>query len=325
MKLIVKKISTILLVVVVANLSIFANDSIPKERQYTSKGDNAVCFKCHGGYSYTMRNPVDSNQIARRKMYADLVIDSNAYYQSNHYDFKCTDCHSADYAQVPHKGELRFGEMPKCMDCHGGDEAYKKYNFENIEKEYNKSVHATKHTDEFSCWKCHDPHTYKINARNKTQDVSKTVAYDNGICLSCHANVEKYQFILGKENPDILTKHEWLPNQLSHFKSVRCIECHAMQSDSTLVAHNIQSKDKAVKKCVECHSGNSQLLQKLYSHQTTEKHEKEGFFSGVVLNDSRIIGATRNPTLNLISIVLFCCTVFGLLIHAILRIFIKKK
>lgn len=291
------------------------------KKVYTSKSENAICFKCHGNRVYEVFNS-DSSKVFRDRMCCNLIIDSVQYYTSNHFDFKCTDCHSSEFKILPHPGKLKFEDKPNCIDCHGGDEKYKKYNFEEIQKEFEKSVHSSKHNNDFSCWSCHNPHSYKINARNK-QEIKNTIAYDNAICLSCHANIDKYQIILEKENPNILVKHEWLPNQAAHFKSVRCIECHALQDDSILVSHNIKVKSKAVKKCVECHSANSILKQSLYKYNTQE-NRKLGFFNSNILRSTFVIGANKNYYLNIGSVCIFSLVLLVITIHIILRIKLRQ-
>jgi hypothetical protein len=165
---------------------------------------------------------------------------------------------------------------------------------------------------------CHNPHTYKISARTK-DNIKEVIVYDNNICLSCHADVDKYQLITDMTKPNILEKHEWLPNQLLHFSSVRCIECHTQISDNALVAHLVQSKEKAVKLCVECHSSNSRLKATLYKFQAIEARSKYGFFNASVLDDTYIIGANRNIYLDVASFVIVGMVLFGIVIHSMLR------
>lgn len=214
--------------------------------------ENSLCFKCHGSPNFTYYNELTEKNVTKR-MNPYLMIDSNLYYDQNHKSFLCTDCHSYDYTEFPHNNDLRYEELPACLDCHEGDDATAEYHFEQIQEEFLESQHSTRHSDEFTCWMCHNPHTYKINARNN-HNISETIIYDNNICLSCHADVNKYQLIKHANNPNVIKKHDWLPNQVAHFAKVRCIECHAKTSDNTLVAHQIQSKEEAVKNCVECHS-----------------------------------------------------------------------
>jgi len=281
---------------------------------------NENCFKCHGQSKYSYENS-ESKKKATKKMYAELIIDRSVFYESNHREFKCTDCHSEDYNTFPHQGNLRMESKPNCLDCHGGDEKYAKFHFENIEKEFQKSVHSEKHSDDFTCWMCHNPHTYKINARTN-ENIKQTIAYDNAICLNCHGNLSNYQLLTDKASPNLLKKHDWLPNQKLHFLSVRCIECHTKKiNDSTLVAHKILPKKEAVRNCDQCHSSNSELLAALYKYKIKEVRSAKGFFKGVISNDSYVIGANRNYYLNFISIVLFSIVILGIIIHAIKRFF----
>ncbi|MCF8379584.1 MAG: cytochrome c3 family protein [Bacteroidales bacterium] len=283
--------------------------------------ENQKCLKCHGHKTYYYYNDVTEKEIKER-MNPYFIIDSLLYFQANHRSFLCTDCHSMEFEQFPHPGELRMEEKLSCLDCHGGDEDFADFSFERVEEEFHESVHSTKHSDDFTCWMCHNPHSYKINARSN-ENIKETIQYDNDICLSCHANLDKYQLISSIANPNIITQHEWLPNQALHFLNVRCIECHAAIQDDIMIAHNIQTKDKAVKKCVECHSQNSLLLASLYKFQAKESRSKLGFVNSAILNNSYIIGANRNYYLNIVSLIIFGCVIAGIAFHGTLRI-LKK-
>lgn len=318
-----RKITMQLLVAVM--LTILSSHSL--NAQNDKKAQNALvnekCLKCHGQSKYKYINSESGKEVTKR-MYIETIINRSQFAESNHKTFKCIDCHSEDYDSFPHPGRLRMETKYACIDCHGGDEKYAKFQFEKIESEFQASVHSTKHSEDFNCWMCHNPHTYKINARseNKIKDI---VAYDNAICLNCHADITKYQMLTDKVNPNIVQKHQWLPNQALHFKNVRCIECHARTNDSILVAHNIQPKAKAVRRCVECHSTNSILMASLYKYKVQEGRSKAGFYNGVIMNEGYVIGANRNYYLGLISIIMFGCVAAGILIHASLRIIKRKK
>jgi hypothetical protein len=283
--------------------------------------DNQKCFNCHGHATFTYYNEYADREI-RDRMNPYFIIDSAMFYQSNHKTFACTDCHSYDYNNFPHSGELRMEEFPACIDCHGGDEEFAQYQFERIDEEFHNSVHSNKHSDDFTCWMCHNPHEYKINARNNA-NIQETILYDNEICMSCHTDLGKYQLIAYQADPNIIDQHEWLPNQAAHFLHVRCIECHTEIQEDMLVAHKVLPKEKAVKKCVECHSKNSMLMASLYKYQEREQRSKLGFFNAVILDDTYIIGANRNIYLNIISLVMFGMVIIGIGIHAFLRT-IKK-
>jgi hypothetical protein len=253
------------------------------------------------------------------------IINPDLFYASNHKNFKCTDCHSEDFQVWPHSAEVRMEAKNNCIDCHGGDEQYAKFHFEKIEKEFALSIHAVKHGQDFNCFTCHEPHSYKISAR-KDSITKNIIAYDNNICLSCHNNINRFSLISDKPKPNIIDKHDWLPNQSRHFQNVRCIECHARAADSLLVPHNIQPKEKAVKMCVECHSKNSLLLESLYHYNRSKINATSlGFENEIILNSSYVIGANRNSYLNIISLIIFALVLGGILMHVTFRIVKRKK
>jgi len=287
--------------------------------KHRNAAENENCLKCHGQSKYTFENK-ESGKSVTKLMYAELIIDRAVFYESNHREFKCTDCHSEDYMTFPHDGNLRMETKANCIDCHGGDEQYAKFHFENIDTEFQESVHSETHSEDFTCWMCHNAHTYKINARTN-ENIKQTVAYDNAICLECHGNLNKYQLLTDKENPNLIVKHEWLPNQVLHFQSVRCIECHTKKiDDSTLVSHKILPKAQAVKNCKECHSTNSILMASLYKYQVKEVRSAKGFFTSIFTSDSYVIGANRNFYLNMISVIIVGFVFIGIIVHAVLRI-----
>jgi hypothetical protein len=251
-------------------------------------------------------------------MSIEKIINRDAFYKSNHKSFKCTDCHSDEYLKFPHAGELRMEQMYGCLDCHGNDPTYSQFHFEEIEAEYQQSTHFQMEKDGFSCWKCHNPHSYQISIRN-SENLKKTIAYDNSICLSCHSDFDRFQLLSDKEEINILKKHDWLPNQAAHFLNVRCIECHTKSNDSILVSHLIMPKDSAVRKCNECHSQSSILMASLYKFKSKEQR-KDGFFNGVILNESYVIGANRNEYLNNFSLVIFLLVIGVISVHTFFRV-----
>jgi hypothetical protein len=279
--------------------------------------ENQACLNCHGSDYFSYYNEWVERDVKER-MNPFYIVDSAEFYGSNHWNFRCTDCHSMEYDSFPHPNQLRFEPQYTCMDCHEGDENYAQFNFEMIQEEFLSSVHSEKHSEEFTCWMCHNPHSYHISARN-TENLTATIQYDNEICLSCHMDQMRIGLLSDREIYNMLNQHDWLPNHLAHFKSVRCIECHAAFNENILVAHKILPKEQAVKKCVECHSQNSLLMASLYKHQVKEKREKQGYLNAAILTETYVIGANRNKFLNIASIAIFGLTVIGVAIHAVLR------
>jgi predicted CXXCH cytochrome family protein len=309
--------SFIVLLLLILNIAVTAQDASTGPAQ--SNDPNYKCLKCHGKTYFSYFNQSVERDVKER-MNPYYIIDSAAFTKSNHRSFSCTDCHSSDYASsFPHPNELRFEPQLTCLDCHGGgDENFEKYHFETINEEFLSSVHSEKHSDQFTCWMCHNPHSYHISARNN-ENLAETIRYDNEICLGCHADESRFGLLSDRDIFNMLDRHEWLPNHLAHFKSVRCIECHAEVNENILVAHKILPKEKAVKKCVECHSQNSLLLASLYKYQSKEKREKQGFLNGAILTETYVIGANRNYLLNMASLGIFGLVLIGVIIHAVMR------
>jgi predicted CXXCH cytochrome family protein len=279
--------------------------------------DNERCLKCHGQGKYEYSNETLGKQI-KALMCSERIVKREEFYNSNHKSFSCTDCHSDQYTKFPHPGELRMEQKLICIDCHGGDEKFAQYHFEEIDSEYRQSTHYKLEQDGFSCWKCHNPHSYKITVRDN-ENTKETILYDNSICLSCHSNFDRFQLLTDRKEISILKTHEWLPNQAVHFQNVRCIECHTKINNDILVSHLIKPKKDAVRRCNECHSRNSILMATLYKFQSKEQR-RSGFFNGIILNESYVIGANRNEYLNIFSLIIFIIVLGVIGIHIAFRV-----
>ncbi|MCK9291018.1 MAG: hypothetical protein WCR58_08120 [Bacteroidales bacterium] len=280
--------------------------------------DNQHCFDCHSKKIYTYENEY-TGRIERKAMNPNFILNPDKFYLGVHRHFSCTDCHSPDYETFPHQAELRLEEMYSCLDCHGGDPTYEQYHFELIEDEFGKSVHANRHDEHFSCWSCHDPHSYSALTR-RDMKISEIVRQHNNTCASCHDNPDRFQLISDSLKRPLHQIHDFLPNYKLHFNAVRCIECHSSPTDTLWVAHNILSKDLAVKNCVECHSANTLLMSSLYKYQNIELRRSRGTLNAMLINESYVIGANRNIYLNIGSLVIFGLTLLGVLVHIIFRI-----
>ncbi|MFH0759503.1 MAG: cytochrome c3 family protein [Bacteroidota bacterium] len=279
--------------------------------------DNENCLRCHGELKYAIEN---QGRVMTEQMCPDRVINRDAFYSGVHKAFSCLDCHPYEFEVFPHSVEARVTEMLLCMDCHGYDETFSKYHFEDIEMEFAESTH---NMPEFTCWKCHDPHSYKAFMRN-ADDIEEAVLYDNNMCLSCHADFSRFMLLTDRKEINVVESHSWLPNQVAHFRAVRCIECHTEINDSILIAHKILPKTSAVRNCTECHSKDSRLMHTLYKFESLEKR-KVGFVNSIMINNSYVIGANQNVHLNRLSLIVFGMTLLVIGFHTILRIRKKKK
>ena len=280
------------------------------------------CLKCHSNQTYSFHNDLMDKE-EKRLMNPYYILDTIALRNGVHNQFDCTDCHSYEYSTYPHKANLKLEPLATCLDCHAGDEATAKYQFEKIDEEFKKSVHYQVYGESFTCSKCHSQHTYSPVARNSS-DVLEIVDYSNKTCLSCHNDMKRYKLVSGHENPQLVQIHSWLPNQELHFKNVRCIECHTEVVDGLMVSHNIQGRDKALRKCAECHSANSRLKASLYKYQNLQKRAEDGSLSSVISNESYVIGTHQIPILKIISYIIFFAALAGIIIHGFFRMIIKK-
>ncbi|MCB8998549.1 MAG: cytochrome c3 family protein [Bacteroidales bacterium] len=282
--------------------------------------DNQFCLRCHASGYFVLTSEISGKQ-KKQAMPDNFRIFPEKFYNGVHWQFGCTDCHSSEYHTFPHAAELRFDVPFACIDCHGGDEATAKYHFEEIQVEYEKSVHAKLPNDEFNCWKCHDPHSYAPLARRDTLTTDFVVS-SNQMCLKCHGNFDVFQLLSEKkELTEVVKNHSWLPNQALHFRSVRCLECHSAQNQDILISHNIMPKDSAVHDCVRCHSGNSLLMGTLYKFRTVESRKSYGFVNAAIIdNNSYVIGANHSRFMNISGIIIIIMTLLAIAIHTIFRI-----
>jgi hypothetical protein len=279
--------------------------------------DNEACLRCHGEAKFVLEHP-ELDMSATKRMDPSKMIDRDLYYSSVHKGFSCTDCHSYDFMTFPHNMDSRFEEQLLCMDCHGYDETFAQYHFESIEMEVAESIH---NLEGFTCWSCHDPHSYKAFMRN-ADDLAEAVLYDNNMCLKCHADFSQFSLLSDREEIVVVESHDWLPNQAAHFAKVRCIECHTAINDSILIAHKILPKTSAVQNCTECHSKDSRLMHTLYKFERIEA-QKAGFNNSAIIGDSYVIGANHNVWLNRLSFLIFGLALLVIGFHTYLRI--RKK
>ena len=292
---------------------ILLRDSVPYISPFLE--DNERCFKCHGQGKYEYINESFGTNV-KALMCDEMIVKRDEFYDSNHKSFRCTDCHSVEYGSFPHPGALRMELNYNCLDCHGDDDTSSSFDFEEIDAEYKQSIHSR--YEGFTCWKCHNPHSYKINIKN----LKETILYDNRICLNCHSDFSHFQLLSDKDEINILEKHDWLPNQASHFGSVSCFECHTKINDTINLSHLIMPKDNAVRRCNECHSKNSLMMATLYRFKSREQR-RSGFLNGIILNESFVIGANRNVYLNAVSIIIIAVVVLLISIHILFRIIRK--
>lgn len=287
----------------------FADDPPPTPEELVKiKAANGECLTCHSEAGLK-KPPKEGLDLKKLRHY---LVDLDTYTASDHGQMACSQCHGDGYGKHPHDAKAKEG-LSECQDCHARKAM-------RIERQFDKSVHAENLSDSFTCATCHDAHVMTL--ASKLRDPHKIVAQDNKICLDCHDSDLAFAKIAPekKKRPPIDEIHSWLPNTRLHWQAVRCIECHTPTDDKLSLSHEIQNKDKAEKKCATCHSANTSLNARLYRHLAKEEQNKYGFLNSVILSNSYVVGATRNPSLDWIVIGLFVATVVGVIGHGLVRI-----
>ena len=254
-----------------------------------------------------------------------------------------------DYEKSVHGTAIRNGKNAAvCVDCHGShdlkkaSDPYSSVNRQripevcgkchiSIAQEYSTSIHGISlkkgNPDSPGCTYCHGEHAIRPQAKvdqriiqANEMNFDKMVSNKMLYCVECHTN----ESMMKKYNISTVAKaHDWLPNKVAHWETVRCVDCHSSY-DPPKLSHNILPPDKTIKKCEECHSKNSILMSVLYKHEKEKSREKLGFINGTVLSDAYVVGTTRNVYLDVLSLSILGMTLGGIGLHGLLRWYFRK-
>lgn len=280
-----------------------------------SRTDNAQCLACHGQKHYEMAKPNDPKTVLSKQMPQNYFIDSLAFYESSHRDFRCVDCHSEDYKTVPHNPLLRFESLPACTDCHDDSDTIGRLcSMARIEADYKASVHARK-SKHFSCYSCHNPHATRLCMRNDSMPDAQVLAESNAMCTKCHATEKEY----------MVTAHHFLPYRELHFKKSRCIDCHGLQADSCLVDHRMPDAKKSVRNCSACHASKSKMVSEYTAKRAALSAARKNGKMQCKLNNRSMLGVYRNTLLSCIFIGVFAGLLLFIVGHFIISIIRKKQ
>jgi hypothetical protein len=263
-------------------------------------GSARECLRCHAMATLGYRDPATWEIV-------DLAIDPDQLVHSEHGALACDDCHSEAYRRYPHPkpvGEDAVG----CIACHeeGADSAFR---FDLIAGEFAASVHATIEPGEgvgpLDCSACHDPHAFRV--AQVGEPLAVIVGRHNAICLDCHQ----------EQTEAGLPRHAWLPSPEAHWRAVRCVDCHTPAGAQA--SHQIQPAAEAARNCVGCHSRSAELLGRLYAFRSEEELSRRGLLGKAVVNDAYIIGMSRSPTLDRVSLLVLGLLTLGLAAHGLGR------
>lgn len=298
---------------------------------------NEYCLSCHGKEDITTQWKTDRGRTLQ------LYVSAVDYRKSVHSGKSCQSCHEGDgpdaFASAPHK----FAKStPKdCQSCHGNY-------FGDIYEQSTHSYHTKAIIEKgkpFPCSSCHNAHTFNIPAR--TEEIPASIAQSNERCLQCHSDLRGYEALTDKKLLDQNMAHWFLPKKEQHFKSVRCVDCHAGEQGTQ--PHTILPVKDIEVDCTYCHSKTTALNTKLnkYRHEQAafsllqkglfddaELLEKNavviasrkgqpdsvlGFMNAGLLDSKYITGITQTPWLNGKFLELMAAIVLLIGIHTALR------
>jgi Zn finger protein HypA/HybF involved in hydrogenase expression len=198
---------------------------------------NDYCLQCHSMQTLSVRD----NDMGVIK---NLSIDVKAYKESHHGALLCVDCHSEDFAKIPHPKKLKNKKL-KCANCHDEDLTIKGKSFKKIRNEFHNSIHYQTMGDDFSCTNCHDPHTLAFQ-KSLIPEVNEKVIPANQRCVECHDL--KYKFREGDpQRVNLRVVHEKEIKEDKNWDKKKCVDCHASNGKGSL-KHNIKSVEYSAEK-----------------------------------------------------------------------------
>jgi hypothetical protein len=257
-----------------------------------------ACQKCHGISDWRVNEAVSGRELF-------LSIDTARYRQSVHGSTPCRDCHDWGYNVIPHRGSGAHG-IYLCVVCHDKDEDLAHFQFRQRKQDLQASVHGRDAEQPLDCHTCHDPHLFR--PVNDAEDALKRIATSNGICLTCHG--PNHREAGQPELVDVSEFHDAIPNYENHVRKVKCVACHS--SDVSATHHDILPKERALRDCESCHTPESEILQAVYNPRGRAPDD--------LADHAYVIGSTRSPGLERLSVIGFAATILGIVAHAFARL-----
>jgi hypothetical protein len=267
--------------------------------------DRHDCLRCHAMSTLAYRDPENGEIV-------DLSIDREGLAHSVHGELACIDCHRRSYRRYPHPDRPAPGDLD-CIGCHEDEDQNLSRAWVDIDAEFKRSVHAVSDSPKaagFSCHSCHDPHRFRPAAVG--EPIAQIVRNHNGVCLSCHER------LIAPSS----TSHDWLPNRDAHWSSVRCVDCHTPVAD--FANHEVLPAEESEKNCVSCHSADPKLLARLYRFRSEEDIARSGLLAKAVFNEAYVVGMSKSPALDRLSLAIMGLMVLLLAAHGVGRYLVRR-
>jgi hypothetical protein len=273
--------------------------------------ESQACQDCHAISSWEINDPVTGRV-------AHLSIDPEAYAQSSHGSVPCRSCHGWGYDEIPHRGSSEH-PIYECVFCHDGDLGVAHFRLSQRKADLRRSVHAETQAGAMDCHTCHDPHTFQ--PVNDSDDPLVRIGRSNAICLRCHGPKTGPGGRFAQE--DAAPHHAVFPNYENHLRKVKCVVCHSARADDAAqTRHEILARDLSLRECERCHTPSSAILDAVYGPQRLDARGGVARVQGHgadVVDSAYVIGSTRSPRLERLSVLGFAVICLAIVLHGLAR------
>ncbi len=271
--------------------------------------ESEACQDCHAILDWEINDPITGRV-------AHLSIEPEAYARSAHGSVQCRSCHGWGYDEIPHRGSSEHS-IYECVFCHDKDPGVAHLRLPERKAALRGSVHADTEAGPLDCHTCHDPHTFE--RVNDSDDPLRRIGQSNTICLQCHGPGADPRGRFAQE--DAAPYHAVFPNYADHLRKVKCVVCHTSRAaeDAAATRHGILKSDLSLRECEQCHTPSSPILDAIYGPPLEAGLAKLPGSSVDVVGDAYVIGSTRSPRLERLSVVGFVATCLAILLHGLAR------
>ena len=292
-------------------VALFAMSLLAPARGATLDAESQACQGCHAISDWEINDPVTGRLT-------HLSIEPEAYAHSSHGSVPCRSCHGWGYDEIPHRGSSEH-PIYECVFCHDKDPGVEHLRLSQRKADLRGSVHGDTEAGPLDCHTCHDPHIFQLV--NDSDDPLLRIERSNAICLRCHGPETDPRGRFGQE--DAAPYHAAFPNYANHLRKVKCVVCHtARANDGAGTRHEILTSDLSLRECEQCHTPSSAILDAIYGpqHLGTKAGLARLPGPGVeVVGDAYVMGSTRSPRLERLSVVGFAATCLAIVLHGLAR------
>lgn len=259
------------------------------------------CQECHETEDFSVGTGSNGERLS-------LTVRTAAYLSSVHGRMACVDCHDRGYERHPHSGPRALPSF-FCVDCHADDPRVAELDFPERKADVLRSVHGREAQHPLQCHDCHDPHTFRLVSTQR--ELRDGIRMSNALCLECHDPKPGQRAFAGLTSA--VPAHRTIPNPRDHMRKVKCVACHTPFVDNR--THEVLGSSDAQANCTQaCHGEEAKVLRALYV-----RDRNQGERTDPLQRDAYVIGASRTPMLDRLSLIAFAMLLVAIAVHAMAR------